>query len=149
MKKKLSLLAALSWFTVLPSLPAADGGDVKGMRIEPATTTVAVIGKARLSVEPLARGDGGLHAPYKVDVIGLPSKGEEGDFTITLSKEDFDKLANGHSFNFGGRALSKDNNASTVRGTVSPSSGEGGAIKVKVQSKKGMLVFNTTYQVVR
>lgn len=147
--KTLFLLSALSLFTAVPSLPAADGGDVKGMRIEPATTSVAVLGKARLSVELLTRGDGGLHGPYKVDVVGLPSKGEAGEFTITLAEADFDKLANGQSLNFGGKALSKDGNTSTVRGTASPSSGEGGAIKVKVDSKKGRLVFKTTYRLTR
>ena len=147
--RMLSALLA-TWLALVPTvLWAADGSDVKGMRIEPASTSVAVIGKARLSVEPLTRGEGGLHAPYKVEVTGLPTKGEEGEFTITLSKADFDQLASGHALDFGGKAHSSDGNTSTVRGTASPSSGDGGAIKVKVDSKKGKLVFNTTYRLTR
>lgn len=141
------LAAAL--IVVPGGLRAVGGSDIKSMSIEPATTRVAVVGKARLSVEPLVRGDGGLHAPYKVDVSGLPTGGEQGQFTITLAAADFDKLAGGKSLNFGGRAVSQDGNTSTVRGTATPSSGDGGALKVKVESRKGKLVFNTTYRLAR
>ena len=147
--KTLSLLLGTA-LALLPSLArAAEGGDIKGLRLEPATTKVALIGKARLSVDPLTRGDGGLHAPYKVDVSGLPTGSEHGQFKIAVSGADFDKLAAGQAVNFSGQAVSSEGNQSSVHGTATPSGKDGGAIKVKVDSKKGKLVFNTTYKVTR
>ncbi len=147
--KKFGILWA-AWLLVAPVVARAEGGgDIKGMRIEPASVPILVVGKARLTVESLERGEGGLHAPYRVDVQGLPTGGEDGKFTITLTDADFDKLADGKAFNFSGRAVSTDGNESHVRGTATPSSGDGGAVKIKVESKRGMLVFLTTYRLVR
>ena len=50
---------------------------------------------------------------------------------------------------FTGEAVSTDGNHSAVHGTATPSSGDGGAIRVRVESKKGKLVFNTMYHLVR
>ncbi len=147
--RKIGFLLAATLSLTSPLLRAGDGADIKGMRIEPASTKVAVVGKAHLTVDPLTRGDGGLHAPYKVEVSGLPTNGEQGQFTITLSEADFDKLAAARSLNFGGQAVSQDGNTSNVRGTATPSSADAGAIKVKVEGKRGKLVFLTTYQLTR
>lgn len=151
MRKPLSLPVFTACLLLLapPLLPASDGGGIQGMQIEPATTPVLVVGKARLTVDALTRGAGGLHAPYKVDVFDLPTGGEQGEFSIILSAEDFEKLAAARSFNFGGHAVSKDGEKSEIRGTVTPSSADAGAVKIKVEGKRGKLVFRTTYRLTR
>ena len=143
-----ALLVSLS-LLVSGTLHAAGDDAIKEMRIDPSDTRVAAIGKARLSVEPLVHADGTLRAPYKVEVSRLPVGDEEGQFTIKASDADLHKLTVGQSFQFSGQAVSKDGNTSEVHGTATPSSADGGVLKVRVDSKKGRLVFNTTYHLSR
>ena len=149
MKQICSLLAVLliaAWGSVRAAGPA----ELRELRIDPGTTRVAAIGKARLSVEPLARANGGFHGPYRVDVTMLPVGSESGQITITLSDANLHRLADGSgAVPFTGEAVSTDGNHSAVHGTATPSSNDGGAIRVRVESKKGKLVFNTTYHLVR
>ena len=150
--KRLCCLLTLLLTVALGTIYAADEekGAVRELRIEPATTSVAAIGKARLIVEPLVHGEGGLHAPYRVEVSGLPVGGEEGQFKLAVTDAELHKLTVGQSLQFGGQAVSKDGNVSDVRGTATPGKGENeGTIKIKVKSKKGMLVFNTVYRLTR
>ena len=146
---KFCCLLSLLLIGVAGSLRAAGDGEVKEMHIDPSTTRVAAIGQARLSVETLAHREGGFRGPYKVEVKMLPVGDEEGQFTITLSDANLRKLTGGEEVSFTGEAVSQDGNHSEVRGTATPGSGDSGAIRVHVESKKGKLVFNTTYHLVR
>ena len=143
------LLAAC---TVL-GLGGARGEDaaVRELRIDPATTGVP-LGKAKLSVDPLVRGKGadGLQAHYKVDVSPISLASEEGSLTISVDDETLRKLASGQPIDFSGQAVSTSGNNSAVRGTATPSkeSKNTGAIRVHIDSKKGKLVFKTTYHLV-
>ena len=129
---------------------AGEAAAVKEMHIDPSTTRVAAVGHAKLSVETLAHQDGGFRGPYKVDVTLLPVGNEAGQLTIALSDAKLHQLTDGKgAVNFTGEALSQDGNHSDVRGTATPSSDAAGAIRVHVDSKKGKLVFNTTYHLVR
>ena len=147
--KNFFCLLTMGWMVALGSVRAAGKADIREMQIDPSTTRVAAIGKARLSIETLKHEGGGFQGPYRVDVTMLPVGSEAGQLTITLSDADLDKLAGGTAIQFTGQAVSKDGNHSDVRGTATPSAGDGGAIRVHVDSKKGKLVFNTKYRLVR
>ena len=147
--KKLCCLLGLLLLGAGGSLRAAEDAAVKEMHIEPSTTRVAVVGHAQLSVQTLAHQGEAFRGPYKVEVRMLPVGDEAGELTINLSDANLHKLTNGQEVSFTGEAVAEDGNHSEVRGTATPSSGEGGAIRVHVASKKGKLVFNTTYHLVR
>lgn len=148
--RKICCLLVLLLAAAGAGLRAADnGGTVHGMSVEPSSTRVAAIGKARLSVEPLTRDGGSLQAPYKVEVTMLPTGSEEGKFSLAVSDADLAKLAARKSVQFSGQAVSKDGNISTVQGTASPTSGDEGALKIRVVSKKGKLVFHTKYHLLK
>ena len=75
-----------------------------------------------------------------------------GQLTITLSNEALRKLAAGQAVDFSGQAASTNGNQSTVQGTATPAAGgsrDTGAIRVRIDSKKGKLVFKTTYHLVK
>ncbi len=129
----------------------AEDAPVRELRIEPATTGVP-LGKARLSVDALVRGKGdGLQAGYKVEVSPISLASEEGSLTISVSNEMLRKLADGQPVDFTGQAVSTSGNNSAVRGTATPSKDgkDTGTIRVHIDSKKGKLVFKTTYHLVR
>ncbi len=133
------------------------GGTVRGedaavreMRIDPATTSVP-LGKAKLSVDPLVHKEGGLQGHYKVDVSPISLASEEGSLTISVSNESLRKLADGNPVDFSGQAVSTSGNKSAVQGTATPAKDnkDVGSIRVRIDSKKGKLVFKTTYHLAR
>ena len=147
--KKFCCLPGVLLFGLWGNAWAAGDAAVKEMHIDPSSTRVAAIGKARLSVETLARQGGSFQGPYRVDVSMLPFGDEAGQLTITLPDANLRKLTEGKAINFTGEAVSQDGNHSNVRGAATPSAGDTGAIRVHVDGKKGKLVFNTTYHLVR
>jgi hypothetical protein len=133
----------------------AENPAVREFRIEPATTGVP-LGRAKLSVEPLTRADGkgkadSFRAAYKVEVFPFTLASEEGTLTITLTAEMLGRLADGQPVEFTGQAVSTSGNNSTLRGTATPTKDatDTGAIRVRIESRKGKLVFNTSYRLVR
>ena len=125
---------------------------VRELHIDPATTGVP-LGKARLTVDPLVRSKdaGGLQGHYKVEVSPISPLGEEGNLTITATDETLRKLANGNPVDFSGQAISTGGNKSTVQGTATPAkdSKETGSIRVRIEGRKGKLVFKTTYHLAK
>ena len=125
---------------------------MRELHIDPATTGVP-LGKAKLSVDPLVRSKegGGLQAHYKVDVSPISLASEEGSLVISVTSETLRKLADGNPVDFSGQATSTGGSKSAVQGTATPAKDnkEAGSIRVKIDSKKGKLVFKTTYQLVR
>ncbi len=127
---------------------------VRELRIDPATTGVP-LGKAKLSVDPLVHGEGkgaeGLQAHYKVEVSPISLASEEGNLTISVSNETLRKLAGGQPVDFSGQAVSTGGSKSAVQGTATPAkdSKDNGAIRVRIDSKKGKLVFKTTYHLAK
>ena len=151
MKTFLACLFA-AW-TVCAAAPVrAEDALPRELRIDSATTSVP-LGKARLSVDALTHGGKGdtWQGGYKVEVSPLSFASEEGELTITLPVESFRKLAGGHPAEFNGQAVSTKGNNSSVQGTATPAGGgkDTGAINVRINSKKGKLVFKTTYHLVR
>lgn len=147
------LFALVCALLVLGGTLRGEDAAVSGLRIDPATTGVP-LGKARLSVEALTRARGGgdgLQGGYKVDVSPISLASEEGKLTISVSGETLRKLADGQEVSFTGQADSTGGNRSTVQGTATPGKDDkdSGAIRVKIDSKKGKLVFKTTYHLVR
>ena len=147
--RKTCCLLAVWCLGLLHGARAAGDADIRELHIDPSTTRVAAIGKARLSVEALTRQGGSFQGPYRVDVTMLPVGDEAGQLTIALSDANLHKLATGTAIQFSGEAVSKEGNHSNVHGTATPSAGDSGAIRVKVEGKRGKLVFNTTYHLVR
>ena len=129
------------WLSLCATAPARE------LRIDPSTTGVP-LGHARLSIEPLVRasGAGALSAAYKVDVTPFTSKSEAGRFSVTISEADLQRLADGQQIHFTGQAAAQDgSNTSTVQGRATPSGGDGGALRIQVEGKKGKLIFRTNY----
>ena len=141
-------------WTLIATAGSMHGEDaaVRELRIDPATTSVT-FGKARLTVDALTHGkDGdGLKGGYKVEVSPLSFASEEGQLTISVSGETLRKLAGGQEVNFSGQAVSTGGSNSTVQGTATPGKDgkDSGSIRVRIDSKKGKLVFKTTYHLVR
>ncbi len=125
---------------------------MRELRIDPSTTGVP-LGRAKLSVDTLKHaGKGeGLQAGYKVEVSPISLASEEGNLTISVSNETLRKLADGQQVDFTGEAVSTGGDHSAVRGTATPAkdSKDTGAIRVHIDSKKGKLVFKTTYHLTR
>ena len=125
---------------------------VRELRLDPATTGVP-LGKAKLSVDPLTHGEGkeGLQGHYKVEVSPESFASEEGSLTISVSSETLRKLAGGQPVDFSGQAVSTSGNKSAVQGTATPAKDgkDSGAIRVRIDSKKGKLVFKTTYHLTK
>ncbi len=126
---------------------------VREMHIDPATTGVP-LGKARLTVDTLTRGGKdtpGLQGHYKVEVTPISPLGEEGSLTIAATDETLRKLANGNQVDFSGQAVSTGGNKSTVQGTATPAkdSKDAGSIRVRIEGKKGKLVFKTAYHLAK
>ena len=148
------LLLAVLITTVGGGKALGEDAAVRELRIDPATTGVP-FGKAKLSVEPLVHGEGkgaeGLQAHYKVEVSPLSFASEEGNLTISVSNETLRKLAGGQTVDFSGQAVSTSGNKSAVQGTATPAkdSKDTGAIRVRIDSKKGKLVFKTTYHLAK
>ena len=129
----------------------AEEGPPRELRID-SSTAPAPIGKAHLSVDALTRGGGdSWQGGYKVDVTPLSFASEQGKLTITLSNESLRKLTAGQAVDFSGQANSTNGNQSGVQGTATPADGskDTGAIRVRINSKKGKLVFKTTYHLVK
>ena len=129
---------------------------VRELRLDPATTGVP-LGKAKLSVDPLTHAEGkgkasgDLQAHYKVEVSPVSLASEEGSLTVAVNDETLRKLAGGQQVDFTGQAVSTSGNKSAVQGTATPAkdSKDTGAIRVRIDSKKGKLVFKTTYHLTR
>ena len=146
-----TLLACLFAVCAVAVPLRAEDAPPREMRIDAATTN-APLGKAHLNVETLTRGAGDAwQGGYKVDVTPLSFAGEQGKLTISLSNEALRKLATGQAVDFSGQATSTSGNQSTVQGTATPAVGgkDTGAIRVRIDSRKGKLVFKTTYHLVK
>ena len=150
MKSRLLPLLAVMILGITATALPADATAVRRFRIEPSTTKV-IVGHARLSVEPLVREDGGLGGGYKVEVSPIAVGNEAGKLSVKVSDDDLRKLAGGQSVQFTGQAVSTAGNTSEVYGTATPTAGggDGGALRIHIASKKGKLVFNTTYHLER
>ena len=152
---RLPLLLLALWF-VSPFAGTAWGEDgaVRELRIDPATTGVP-FGQAKLTVDPLvragAKGGDDLRGGYKVEITPISFAGENGSLTIAISDDQLRKLAGGQEIAFTGQAVSTDGNNSNVHGTATPAKDakDTGAIRVRIESRKGKLVFKTTYHLTR
>ncbi len=146
MKTRFLLLVVLMMGGAASLHPADAPAAVRQLRIEPSTAKV-LVGHARLSVDPLTRSIGGLSGDYKVEVSPVPVGNESGKLSVNVSEDDLRRLASGQSIQFTGQAASAQGNTSEVRGTATPTGGSGdsGALRIHIASKKGQLVFNTSY----
>ena len=150
-----SPLLLLTACVLLCSMEArGEDAAVRELRLDPATTGVP-LGKAKLSVDPLTRsegkGGGSWQAHYKVEVSPVSLASEEGSLTVAVSDETLRKLVGGQPVDFTGQAVSTGGSKSAVQGTATPAkdSKDTGAIRVRIDSKKGRLVFKTTYHLVK
>ena len=155
MKTRLSFLLALSLVGVALHPARSDDAApvVREMRIDPATTGVP-LGHVRLSVDPLTHSahKDALEADYKVEVTPFASQSEAGRFSVALSGADLRRLADGEQISFTGQAVSQDGgNTSTLQGRATPVAGhpEGGDLRLQIESKRGKLVFHTTYHLIK
>ena len=122
---------------------------LRRMHIDPSSTSVAV-GKARLSVDSLARGGGGFNGSYQLEVSPFPVGNESGKLSVNLSDEELRRLAGGQPVEFTGAADSTGGNHSELRIVATPKgTSGGGALRIHIASKKGKLVFNTSYHLDR
>ena len=147
----LAVLILMSSLATLRPAEAPAATSVRQLRIETSTAQV-IVGRARLSVDPLTHTGSTMSGSYKVEVSPIPVGNEEGKLSVKVTDDDLRKLANGQTVQFTGQAVSTSGNTSEVRGTATPAGGGGGdsgALRIHIASKKGKLVFNTSYHLDR
>ena len=101
-------------------------------------------------MDPLTRSGDGLSGTYKVEVSPIPVGSESGKLSVNVSGDDLRRLAQGETIQFSGQAVNTQGSSSAVRGTATPKGNSGsGALRVHIASKKGKLVFDTSYHLDR
>ena len=145
--RSLLLLALLTTCGAASLRPADAPPAVRRLRIDPSSTHV-MVGEARLSVDPLTRGGDGFSGTYRLEVSPVPVGNESGKLSVNLSEEELRQLVGGQTVEFTGQAVSTGGNNSELRVVATPK-GNGGALRIHIASKKGKLVFHTTYHLER
>jgi len=113
--------------------------------IAPSSTTIS-LGKVSLIVGPLSHSGKNFTGEYQVKVVPYFFKNESGSLELEAADEMEQKLTKGVAVEFTGRATNKKNGKTKViAGKVTPLANDHGNVTISIETKHGMLVFNTTY----
>ena len=142
--RSLFLLALLVTCGAAPLRTADAPPAVRRLHIDPSSTQI-MVGEARLSVDPLTRGGDGFSGSYRLEVSPVPIGNESGKLSVSLSDQELRQLVGGQTIEFTGQAVSTGGNNSELRVVATPKGNSGGALRIHIASKKGKLVFHTSY----
>jgi len=117
-------------------------------RVEVARTKTSIyVGTVSLTLPPLERRKGEYSATYEAKVFPFFFYNETGRLWIEFSDAQLRRLEGGERVSFQGRAQRADGNEYRVEGTVTPTDGTSGKVKVRVFATMSVeLIFNTTYR---
>ena len=112
--------------------------------VDPSSTSVALRGKASLTVSALTNRAGNYVGEYQLKVRPYFFKSEKG--SLLLAASDIRKLQTGIPINFTGKAVThKDGRIHTVLGRATPSSADRGSVTFSIVTDDAKIVFNTSY----
>ena len=125
---------------------SVSAGTSRKMLVAPCASSVA-LGRANLTVSPLSLNPTSCVGKYQLKVTPYVFKTEEGTLTFSLPEAFTQKLAAGNAVEFSGKATNEGNGKTkSVKGKVTPTNSERGAVTFSVSTEKGLMVFNTSYQ---
>jgi len=115
--------------------------------IDPSSTSVALRGKASLTVSPLTHRAGNYVGDYQLKVRPYFFKSEKGSLLLAAPDDSVRKLQTGKAIDFTGKAVTrKDGRIHVVLGRAIPSSADRGSVTFSIiTDDDGKLVFNTSY----
>jgi hypothetical protein len=136
--------------SLLASAPLEAGEPaVPQMIVDPSATKLA-LAKADLTVSTLKHDEQAYQGSYHLKVSPFSFKSEQGTLFLNATDDTVRKMSLGEAVEFTGKATNvKDGNVKVVTGKTSPKDTENGAVSFSVQTENGVLVFNTSYHLVR
>ncbi len=128
------------------STAATSNAGKRKLLIDPSSTSVALRGKASLTVSPLTHRDGNYTGDYQLKVRPYSFKNEKGSLLLAASDDAVRKLEAGTPINFTGKAVThNDGRTHIVLGRATPSSGDCGSVTFSIVTDDAKVVFNTSY----
>lgn len=113
--------------------------------IDPGTTTVS-LGKVSLIVSPLSHFGKYYIGEYAIKVAPYFFKNESGSLELEGSVDMEQKLTKGLAVKFIGKATNKKNGKTKVIvGKATPATNEHGSVTFSIETKNGVMIFNTFY----
>ena len=113
--------------------------------IDPSSTTVK-LGKANLTVAPLAPQNNTYVGDYRLKVVPYFFKSEKGRLMLAASQDSYRRLAEGMAVDFTGVATNQKNGKTKViTGKITPSTVDRGQVTFSVATENGKMMFNTFY----
>jgi len=150
MKSALVAFAILFTFVMVdaqekPPLQHKQESKSRRVYIEPSSTTVS-LGKVSLIVSPLTHAGKFLIGEYQIKVVPYFYKSEQGSLELGASEDIEQKLSEGIPVKFIGKATNcKNGKTKVVVGKATPSAKDHGSVTFSIETRHGMMVFNTTY----
>lgn len=119
------------------------------MIVEPSATKVS-LAKANLIVSPLDHQEQAYMGSYRLDVTPFSFKNEKGSLFLNAPDETVRKMSGGEPVEFTGKATNAKNGIiKVIKGKTTPSTRDRGLVSFSVQTENGVMVFNTSYHLVR
>jgi hypothetical protein len=124
------------------------GAVIRKLFIDPSSTSVALRGKASLTVSPLTHRNGNYVGDYQLKVRPYFFKSEKGSLLLAAPDDAIRKLQAGTAINFTGKAVTrKDGRTHVVLGRATPSSADRGRVTFSIiTDDDGKLIFKTSYR---
>jgi hypothetical protein len=113
--------------------------------IDPSSTSVK-LGKATLTVTPLAPQNNTYVGDYRLKVVPYFFKSEKGRLLLAAPQDSARRFAAGMAVEFTGVATEqKKGKTKVVTGRITPSTKDRGHVTFSVEYENGRMVFNTFY----
>lgn len=123
--------------------------DAPKMIVAPSATKV-YLANANLIVSTLQHEEQAYQGSYQLKVTPFGFKSEKGTLFLNATDETVRKMSIGESVEFTGKATNdKDGLVKVVKGKTTPKDNEHGAVSFSVQTENGLMVFNTSYELVK
>lgn len=105
-----------------------------------------MLGKASLTVTPLAPQDNTYVGDYRLEVVPYFFKSEEGRLLLAAPQDSYRLLLKGMAVDFTGVATNQKNGKTkVVTGKITPSTDNRGQVTFSVATDNGKMAFNTFY----
>jgi len=129
----------------LPAEPARQSGTWDTVTVPPVKTSIYV-GSVTLTTGVFQRDGDTYNTTYEAKVWPWFFWSETGRISITLPREELEKLVRGERVEFQGEAYNQKNKPRHVTGRADRTDGASGKLKVRIGVDDTELIFNTTYR---